>query len=402
MRGRKLSDSNTQVYTQASEWLVEFRAGDVDASARRDFNAWLRKSPENVLAYLEIAAIWNESVSLDPQRRFSVDELIACAQADPANVVPLEVGTPFPRETARVEADAVPQRRTADPHLRSFSRSVRARPRLFATCASVFIAAILLIGYQLYRGTNYATGVGEQRVVALADGSTVELNTRSRIRLRFTPERRTIDLVEGQALFHVAKDAARPFIVYSDRVRVRAVGTQFDVYRKKGRTTVTVLEGRVAVLEARAPAAATRGLDSAGGTASQASGAVGSRPGSRLSQLQDAGDPGDGLPPTVLLSAGEQVTVTPDMKALPIHANVATATAWTQRRIVFESASLAEAAEEFNRYNTRQIVIHGVSPDFHINGMFSSTDPASLVRFLQARTHFKIVETSRQIDISSD
>ncbi|MBS0417014.1 MAG: FecR domain-containing protein [Proteobacteria bacterium] len=371
MRGRKLSDSNTRVYTQASEWFVEFRAGDIDAAARRDFNEWLRKAPENVRAYLEIAAIWNESVSLDPQRRFSVDELIACAQADPANVVPLEFGTSFPAETARVAAVEVPQRRSAGAHPSSSFRSVRARPRLFAACALVFMAAIALIGYRLYGGETYATGVGEQRVIALADGSTVELNTRSQIRLRFTPERRAVDLVEGQALFHVAKDAARPFIVYSDRVRVRAVGTQFDVYRRKGRTTVTVVEGRVAVMEARAPAASTR-------------------------------DPGDGLPPPVLLSDGEQVTVTPDMKALPIRANAVTATAWTQRRIVFESASLAEAAEEFNRYNARQIVIHGVNRDFHINGMFSSSDPASLVRFLQARTHFKIVETSRQIDISSN
>src|SRR6185312_16380584 len=58
---------------------------------------------------------------------------------------------------------------------------------------------------------------------------------------------RDVELIEGQALFAVAHDVARPFIVSAGNAAVRAVGTQFDVYRKQTGTTVTVVEGRVAV-----------------------------------------------------------------------------------------------------------------------------------------------------------
>ncbi len=77
-------------------------------------------------------------------------------------------------------------------------------------------------GLLLPRPQTYATQVGEQRSIALNDGSTVELDTRSRIRVRLERDARKIELLEGQALFHVAKDERRPFIVSCDEVRVRA------------------------------------------------------------------------------------------------------------------------------------------------------------------------------------
>jgi hypothetical protein len=94
----------------------------------------------------------------------------------------------------------------------------------------------------------YATGIGEQRTVTLSDGSTVELNSQSRLRVAFHPHERDVELLEGQALFHVAHDRTRPFLVQSEGAKVRAVGTQFDVYRKSDGTVITVVEGRVAVM----------------------------------------------------------------------------------------------------------------------------------------------------------
>src|SRR5690606_26847429 len=88
---------------------------------------------------------------------------------------------------------------------------------------------------------------GEQRTVTLADGSVIELNARSRIKVRYADRERAIDLLQGQALFRVAKDPTKPFIVASGGTYVRAVGTQFDVYKKSVGTVVTVVEGRVAV-----------------------------------------------------------------------------------------------------------------------------------------------------------
>ena len=75
------SKMNTQIYEEACAWFVECRAGDLDDASRREFDRWLRKSPEHLSSYLEIAAIWNEGPLLDPDSKWSVDRLIrTCAR----------------------------------------------------------------------------------------------------------------------------------------------------------------------------------------------------------------------------------------------------------------------------------------------------------------------------------
>ena len=225
--------------------------------------------------------------------------------------------------------------------------------------------------WQLVRGT-YATDVGEQRSLLLADGSMAELNSLSRIRLRYSERERTVELLEGQVLFRVAKEAGRPFVVRSDSARVRAVGTVFDVYRRLSGTTVTVLEGKVEVIA-----------------------------GTEDTELRAATV--DAQTARVALSAGEQVVVRASQIDRAPHVNTAAATAWTQRQLVFESASLAEVAEEFNRYNARHlIIVGGVEPGFHVSGVFSSTDPGSLVRFLRSRPGVSVEEAEKEIRIRVD
>jgi transmembrane sensor len=103
----------------------------------------------------------------------------------------------------------------------------------------------------------------------------------------------------------------------------------------------------------------------------------------------------------ILLSAGEQVTVTRKTVQREAHPNIASATAWRQRQLVFESASLAEVAEEFNRYNERQFVLDDDElVDFHISGVFSSTDPSSLIRFLRERPDLQVIETGSEIRVA--
>jgi len=84
------SKMNTQIYEEACAWFVECRAGDLDDSGRREFDRWLRKSPEHLSSYIEIAAIWNEGSLLEPDGKWSADMLIehAIAAADD-NIVPL-------------------------------------------------------------------------------------------------------------------------------------------------------------------------------------------------------------------------------------------------------------------------------------------------------------------------
>jgi transmembrane sensor len=357
---------NTQIFEEASDWLVKNRDGDLDAHEKRRFDAWLRESPQHVRAYLEMSAVWEDVTSVDPSLNASADELIARARAE-GNIVPLE-----PSDASR-HPRTIPVRRR------------RGIGLIYALAASVLLT---LAGAWFHRERNtYSTDVGEQRSIVLNDGSTIELNSRSRIRVRFSEAERDVDLIEGQALFRVAKNPLRPFVVSADGTHVRAVGTEFDVYRKSGGTVVTVVEGRVAVFSPFPP-----GVDQGEG-ASLAHSSV------------------RHIDSEVILAAGEQLTVSATTSAkargvqvLPKRANVAAATAWTQRSLVFESTPLTEVAEEFNRYNTRRLLIKDPAEvaDIHISGVFSSVDPALLLKFLRTQPELVVEETDREIRISKE
>jgi transmembrane sensor len=215
----------------------------------------------------------------------------------------------------------------------------------------------------------YATGIGEQRIVNLSDGSTIELNAESRVLVGLGDAERVVDLLEGQALFHVAKDLQRPFIVRSDTTRVRAVGTQFDVNRQATDTVVTVLEGRVAV---------ARALE--GGTDAR----------------HYARAPSEASP--LYASAGEQVILTAQAVSKPAHPDVAAATAWRERKLVFSSSPLPQVVGEYNRYHEKRLVIADPTlSDFRISGVFSAADAASLIAFLKVQSNIEVDERPNEI-----
>jgi len=412
MERQARSKMNTQIYEEACAWFVESRAGDLDDAGRREFDRWVRKSPEHLSAYLEIAAIWHEGPSLDPEIQWTADTLIELAlESDEDNVVALVSGATTEKavsaeETLRTQsAPASTTLRTREPPPRKAWVTGRRR---FAIAASVAVLTVLAgaLGLLEFSSPIYATALGEQRSIQFEDGSTVELNSRSKIRVRYTKQERDIELIEGQALFHVAHDVSRPFIVAVGATRVRAVGTQFDVYKKSNGTVITVVEGRVAVYSA------PQGL---------LSGTPGAVPTLPVPALAPASDSGSTSPrkrsekqavqpnpltagltgrSSLLLGAGEQVTVTADRAEETANPNIAGATAWREREIVFESATLSDVAEEFNRYNQRQIVINDPALyGFHISGVFSSTDPNSLIKFLQQRPGVKVTEDGSEIRV---
>jgi len=205
--------------------------------------------------------------------------------------------------------------------------------------------------------------------------------------------------------------------------RVRAVGTQFDVYKKSNGTVVTVVEGRVAVYSA--PQGLLSRASGEGPTLPVPAQATTSSPGSSPrnhsisppsaashGSNSSVSDPeGHAQQPdslnrrltsgsSFLLAAGEQVTVTADSAQRIANPNIAGATAWREREIVFESATLSDVAEEFNRYNQRKLVIEDPKLyGFHISGIFSSTDPDSLIKFLRERPGVKVTETSGEIRV---
>jgi transmembrane sensor len=229
-------------------------------------------------------------------------------------------------------------------------------PRI-AAAAAITLGILAGASYFLWSPQGFQTVLGEQRSVVLNDGSVVTLNTSSSINVSMVKDHRTVTLLSGEALFQVAHDASRPFEVKTGDTTIRAIGTQFDVDRRTAGTTVTVVEGRVAVF--------TTPASSADGDASN-------------------------LP----LAAGEQLTVAPRRKSHTVRANVAAATAWTQRKLIFENRPLGEVAAEFNRYNRQSIDIR--SPELRsqeVTGVFQANDPDSFMLFL-AKIPDVIVERS--------
>src|ERR1700744_1496378 len=79
---------NAQIREEAVEWFVTFCEEVIDLRARQEFNAWLRRSPEHVRAYLRISAFWEDAEDLKKNNRHGIDQIVARALAE-SNVVAL-------------------------------------------------------------------------------------------------------------------------------------------------------------------------------------------------------------------------------------------------------------------------------------------------------------------------
>ena len=343
----KISNGRTHpaIIAEASAWFIEFRAGDVNGDARARFIEWLRRSPEHIHAYLEISGVWAELPTSDPEGRIDIAALIARARGEPDVIALSSDGGRSASVPSPVKQHGV-------------WRSRRAAAAL-AAVVLLAVATVFFLDRGKFSG-SYSTAIGEQRTVQLLDGSTVELNARSTIQVHLTEHQRDVTLLEGQALFRVAKDKQRPFVVRAGDAQVRAVGTEFDVYKKQAATVVTVLEGRVETYDA---------ADSPGTAA-------------------------------IVLSAGEQLTVLPHVVTKPTRTDTSVATAWVQKRLIFEETQLSDVAEEFNRYNRRPLTIDDSELEkLRISGVYSSTDPASLINFLRSQNSIQVVETEKQVRV---
>ncbi len=352
---------NTQIYEEATQWLVQHRDGGLNGAGKLAFDRWLRTSPEHVRAYLEMSSVWQDVSEMETDEH-SAARIIERAAADPTNVVSLDGANSRSGEIAAIARLAV----------RAEGRLPRRRFVAAAAVAVLCVVGALAVWLNTSGSRTYATEIGEQRSVVLSDGSTVELNSRSRVRVRFDDAQRRVQLLEGQALFRVARDGARPFVVLSRDTRVQAVGTEFDVYRRQASTVVTVIEGRVVV-----------------------------RPGERAA-AHSTPQSGSGDAGSIYLSAGEQMMVAAKAITQPRRVDVAVATAWMQRHLVFDSAPLSEVAEEFNRYNARQLVIDAPElSGFRVSGVFSSAEPTLLIKFLRNQPEIVVIEAERAIHIDT-
>lgn len=236
------------------------------------------------------------------------------------------------------DPDAFVEREESAPP--SFGR----RRLLWLGASAVAACAVAAIGLGLApSGQSFDTRLGEVRVVTLADGSVVTLNTSTRIDVRQSDGRRLVSLEEGEALFDVAHDPDRPFIVEAGGTSIRAVGTSFIVKRlASSPVEIMVREGVVEV----AREASSRPVRMAANTRMVAT------------------ETGASLRPADI--APEEVT---------------REIAWRSGRLAFEGETLAQAADAFARYSDIRIVIDDPAVGREeITGLFAANDPVSFAR----------------------
>jgi transmembrane sensor len=190
------------------------------------------------------------------------------------------------------------------------------------------------------------TARGERRTVNLPDGSRVELNTDSRIAVAYSDSRRDIVLTRGEALFDVAKDPSRPFVVQAGEAQVRAVGTAFNIRLRDKVVELTVTEGVVTVDERAASAAPPR----------------------RVSEGKGA---------MIATGAVAEVDLDPEVLRRRL--------LWRDGVVEFEGDTLEQAAAEFNRYNDRKLVIADPQvASIRVGGRFGTHEVDRFLGALQA------------------
>ncbi|HEY4125490.1 MAG TPA: FecR domain-containing protein, partial [Rhizomicrobium sp.] len=257
--------SAKEVNATAATWLVRMNAEDWGSDDQKTFDAWLAQSQAHRAAYWRLKAAYAETSRLQALRR------------------------PQQGEGARKSA----------------------MPFLAATAAMLVIAGIVgaaTINFAPPPSENYTTRVGSSKTLALRDGTRIELNTATSVRVSLTKTQRTVWLDKGEAFFQVAHDAQRPFIVMVAGHRVTDIGTKFLIRHDPARLEVAVVEGKV-------------GFDS-------------SDPASRAQPLQlVAGD--------VLVATPHAITV----KAKP-REDLASELGWRRGMLIFHHTPLADAAAE--------------------------------------------------------
>jgi len=353
------NDRRARATDEATQWWARLGTkapADVSETDRREFTQWLRESPLHVAELLHVAHVD------DTLERFKLwDEISVSSEEMAANVVPLS----------------------------QFKRPAAARPpravRWFVAAGVSLIA--VAAGWLAPRSgaTTIETDRAERREVVLKDGSVVSLEPETALRVNIGREQRYIVLTRGRALFHVAKDPTRPFIVHAGDTDVRAVGTIFGVEQKNQSIIVTVSEGKVGLFRAVALAASEDDTVNSSSPHEKRGGRVGRLPAAD----ENSNDKERPVSAQLFLVADQQITVLKSGDATPVQkVDSGRALAWSEGQLIFDSTPLSDVADEFNRYNRMQLHIN--SPELArrtVSGVFRASDPETLVDFIGVGAH---------------
>ena len=229
------------------------------------------------------------------------------------------------------------------------------------TAAIVAICAgIGTTGYQFLsteKTRTYATDLGGRSSLKLPDGSRIDLNTNTSLRVAMGGGHRAVWLDRGEAYFQIVHDSSHPFMVYANGHRITDLGTKFLVRQQKDRLEVALVEGRARV-------------------------DVGDRASSRFAILT----PGD-----VALAVADRLSVAGHQSK-----KLANQLGWRQGQLIFNETTLSDAVAEFNRYNTTKLIVRDPAvAQLKINGTFP-TDGAEM--FARVARHILQLRASRRGD----
>lgn len=311
----------------AADWLARRDSGRWSDDQQQELEAWLQAATAHRIAYLRLESAWRRA-----------DRLAAAAPA--AALAPSQAPAPAPA--------AMP------PPLGRWSTW-----RVAAGVAIIFGAALFAARHSADgQPRQVATAIGENRLLALADGSRLTLNTATRLRTSVADGVRKVWLDSGEAYFDIAHDSAHPFVIDAGRSRITVLGTRFIVRRDGDVVSVAVAEGRVRVAQS--------GKE-------------------------------------VVLAHNEAATLSDGRIALSQKstAQLDNLLSWREGRLVIDQWTLAQAAAEFNRYNQRQLVI--ADPQVAamvIGGSFAPNNVDGFARLLQQGFGLRVDSRADRIIIS--
>lgn len=310
---------------EAAQWLERSICEGWSIAQQKELDDWLSVSLAHRIAFVRLKAAWGET------RR-----LAALRPAGATNAARswLRDHLPSSRLTLRVAA--------------------------FVLVAAFGSAAYFKLNVPKSPAV-YTTPVGGHEIIRLSDGSTVELNTDTALRVSVSADRRIVWLDKGEAYFQINHDAVRPFIVMAGNRQVTDLGTKFVVRRETDRLQVAVMEGRV-------------WLDAGGGKAQSA----------LVSADQSA------------VATERSISITSKSKA-----KLADRLGWRRGVLVFDDTTLADAVIEFNRYNRQKMMVADAdAASLTIGGTFPKNDVEAFTRVARQILGLHISNNGKEIVIS--
>ncbi len=315
-------------HAEAAAWIARLQSTHRSEATETELGSWLEADPENRDAFGKATEAW---------------DLIPAA------------GRLYRESKANVPT--VPSRQV--------SGWRPARAWTFAIAASLLLFLGTGTGWWLMdRPVHYSTERGGQEVATLEDGTRISLNTDTALSVRYENDRRTVRLDHGEAMFEVAPNPDRPFVVTAGSKKVTALGTSFIVRRTGSDLAVTLIQGRVAVED----------------NAREASGPTNPAP--------------------VILAPGERLQVVTDKPVSIDRPSLEAETAWRQGRAVFDDVPLSFAVAELNRYGGPRISIEDPQvASMRVSGVFATNDTAEFARAIASLHGLRVERNEGELRI---